>query len=110
MNFAEFWTLAIERLRNELSSSGNEISLQNWKPKTGHTGEKFQVVGAADDGIDCVTIYGGKKINLPKEDMEALYGMWDDYLTGEATRMDLIDAVPRPVYCAAVMKYLKDSA
>ncbi len=110
MTFEEFWISAIENLRARLVESGNEIRLENWKADTGPTGEEFQVMGASDDGIDCMTIYGGKKINLPKEDMEVLYGMWDDYVAGEANRMDLIDAIPRPAYCVAVMKYLKDDA
>lgn len=108
MNFDEFWPKSIEYLTEKFSVGGGKLILKNWRADKGLTGEKFEISWAADDGIDCLTIYASKKINLPKEDMEVLYGMWDDYIAGNVNRMDLIDAIPRPVYCVAVMKYLKD--
>jgi len=41
--------------------------------------------------------------------MEALYDMWEDYINREVSRMDIIENVPRPTYCVALMKILKDN-
>ncbi|MEE9553801.1 MAG: hypothetical protein V3W18_05835 [candidate division Zixibacteria bacterium] len=109
MIFEKFWSVGIELIKAKLSEGGSKLILDNWRADKGLTGEKFELSGADDDGVDCLSIYASKKINLPKEDFEALYDMWDDYIAGDLNRMDLIDAIPRPAYCVAAMKYLKDN-
>jgi hypothetical protein len=110
MSFERFWHKGIGYLNDRLSGDDDtDLVVENWKTPGGHTGEKFQVVSAEDDGIKCLSIYASKEILLPREDMEVLFGMWDGYLSGDVTRLDLIDAIPRPAYCVAMMKLLKDN-
>jgi hypothetical protein len=110
LGFEEFWQAAIEFLNSQISASeGGRFLVDNWKPETETTGERFPVTEAAYDMIKCLSIYASKEIRLPREDMASVYEMWDDYLSGEATRMDLIEKIPRPTYCVAVMKLLKDN-
>jgi hypothetical protein len=110
LNFEEFWQAAIEYLQSQIAASDRgELVVDNWRPDIGATGERFPVTEAGDETIKCLTIYASKEIKLPREDMASLYEMWDDYLSGEATRMDLIEKIPRPTYCVAVMKLLKDN-
>jgi len=111
MDFTEFWQKGIDHISAKLGDSGEDgkVILEAWNPDKGFTGEKFPVVGATPNGVKCLSIYASKPINVPPEDMEELYGMWDSYLAGEATRLDLIESIPRPVYCVAVMKFLKDN-
>lgn len=110
MDFEEFWGRAIEFLRSQIAASDErKFVVENWRPESGATGERFPLTEATPETITCLSIYASKEIKLPREDMAALYEMWDDYLSGEATRMDLIEKIPRPTYCVAVMKLLKDN-
>lgn len=111
MNFDDFWQKSITHLKEKMSASeaDKRVIIDNWRSDKGLTGERFAVVEAQKDGIKCLTIHASREITLPREDMEMLYGMWDDYLSGRTTRMDLIDCIPRPTYCVAVMRFLKDS-
>ena len=110
MNFEEFWERAIEFLAAQIAASdGGKFIVDNWRPESGATGERFPLTEASDEAIKCLSIYASKEIKLPREDMASVYEMWDDYLSGEATRMDLIEKIPRPTYCVAVMKLLKDN-
>ncbi len=110
MNFEEFWEEAIEFLQSRIAGSeGQRIIVDNWRPESGATGERFPVTEASEESIKCLSIHASKEIKLPREDMASVHEMWDDYLSGEATRMDLIEKIPRPTYCVAVMKLLKDN-
>lgn len=110
MNFDDFWKKGIDFLQSKIAGAGDDgLAVDNWRTDNGATGERFRIVGAESDQINCLSIYASKKIGLPREDMEILYEMWDRYLAGDITRMDLIDNVPRPAYCVSVMKLLKDN-
>lgn len=110
MTFEEFWQKGIDLLRTKISDpGGNKIVIDNWRADRGLSGQRFPLVKASDGGIKCLSIHASKEINIPKEDMEVLYGMWGDYLSGEVNRMDIIDSIPRPAYCLSLMKYLKDN-
>jgi hypothetical protein len=110
LNFEEFWEKAIEFLASQIAASDEgKLVVDNWRPESGATGERFPVTEATAEAIKCQSIYASKEIKLPREDLASVYEMWDDYLSGEATRMDLIEKIPRPTYCVAVMKFLKDN-
>jgi len=110
MTFDEFWKKSIDLLELKIDAAPDKrLILSNWRVDKDLSHEKFPVVRASESSIKCLSIYASKDINIPSEDMEELYGMWDDYLAGELNRLDIIDRIPRPAYCLAVMKYLKDS-
>ncbi len=110
MKFDDFWDKGVELLRAgmENSADGGKYIVDIWTSDKGIQPLKFPVIDADSEEIRCLSIYASKEMALTKEDMEALYDIWDDYVSGEATRMDIIESVPRPTYCVAIMKLWKD--
>jgi len=110
MDFEKFWAMGIKTLRDFIASPANEKSylVERWGMHTGLTGQKFPVVDADPREIKCLSINASRKISIPKSDMKKLYDVWDDYIGGKISRMDIIERVPRPTYCVSLMKHLKE--
>ena len=110
MDFDSFWNKTVEFLKNEISNApDNQFIINNWRINEENIPEKFPVIEANEDEIVCLSIFASKKIAIVKDDMEALYDIWDDYINSEIGWMDIIDSVPRPAYCVSIMKVLKES-
>ena len=109
MNFDDFWNNSIKLLQEKITESDGKFIVKNWRVDKDNLPEEFPVTGANDDEIICLSIFASKKISIVKDDMEALYDMWADYINREVGRMDIIENVPRPTYCVAIMKVLMDN-
>ena len=109
MDFDIFWDKSITLLRDKITESDGKFIVKHWRIDKTDLPEEFPVTGADDDEIVCLSIFASKKIAIVKDDMEALYDMWEDYINREVGRMDIIENVPRPAYCVSIMKLLKDS-
>lgn len=110
MDFEIFWARGIKILCDSISSpeDGKGHPVERWGMHTGATGQTFPVVDASPRDIKCLSINASRKISIPKSDMKKLYDIWDRYIGGELTRMDIIETVPRPTYCVSLMKHLKE--
>ena len=109
MDFDIFWTKSISFLQGKITESDGKFIVKNWRIDKDNLPEEFPVTEANDNEIVCLSIFASKKISIVKDDMEALYDMWEDYINREVSRMDIIENVPRPTYCVALMKILKDN-
>jgi len=113
LQFDEFWSNSMELLKSELGDNGQgreeRLFVVGWRPDRGFTDEKFPVREAAADKITCLTIHAGKPIEIPKDDMAALYELWDDFISGQMARIEVVEKVPRTTYAISLMKYLKDN-
>ena len=112
MQFDEFWSRAISFLKNGLDRSRNgredRLFITGWRAGKGFTDEKFPVRDINDEKITCLTIHAGKPIEVPREDMETLYSLWDEYINGTVSKLEVVEKVPRTTYAIALMKYLKE--
>lgn len=113
MQFDDFWSKAVSYLKNILARSGENrgehIFISNWRADKGFLDEKFPIRDATDDRIECLTIHAGKPVEIPKNDMETLYSLWDEYLSGSVSKLEVVEQVPRTTYAISLMKYLKES-
>jgi hypothetical protein len=111
--FDQFWSRAVEYLKSELGEQrpGREerLFVANWRPDRGFLEEKFAVRDVGAEKITCVTIFGGKPVDIPRDDMATLYNLWDDFLSGRMARIEVVEKVPRTTYAISLMKYLKDN-
>jgi hypothetical protein len=88
---------------------GEHIFVSNWRPDKGFLDEKFPIRDVTEDRIACLTIHAGKPVDIPKSDMETLYSLWDDFLGGSVSKLEVVELVPRTTYAISLMKYLKES-
>lgn len=113
MQFDEFWARAITFLKDKVNAANvgreEKLIVASWTAGKAFTDEKFPVHDANQDKITCLTIHAGKPIDIPRSDMETLYGMWDDFVQGGITRIEIVEKVPRTTYALSLMKYLKDN-
>ena len=113
MQFDEFWAKAISQLKNKIKRPGNDrgehFFISSWRPDKGFLDEKFPIRDVTEDRIECLSIHAGKPIEIPRDDMETLYGMWDDFLTGEISKLEVVENVPRTTYAISLMKFLKEN-
>jgi len=110
MDFEEFWAIGIKLLKTGISASsdGNNYFINTWRADKEEVSQRFPVVDASPRGIGCLSIHASKNITIPKNDMKLLYDIWDSYVDGKISRMDIIEKIPRPTYCVSLMKHLKD--
>lgn len=110
MDFEIFWAMGIKTLRDFIAvpGEGGRCPVERWGMHTGLTGQKFPVVEADPREIKCLSINASRRISIPKTDMKKLYDVWDDYVEGKISRMDIIEKIPRPTYCVSLMKHLKE--
>lgn len=111
MDFEEFWAIGIKLLKTGISTSpgDNTYFINTWRADKEEVSQKFPVVDASTRSISCLSIHASKEIAIPKNDMMLLYEMWDSYIDGKVSRMDIIEKILRPTYCVSLMKYLKDN-
>ncbi len=113
MQFDEFWSRAVDLLKDELSAPKDDreklFFVSNWRPDRGFLDEKFPVREVGPEKITCLTIHAGKPVEIPKDDMATLYGVWEDFLSGQTARIEVVEKVPRTTYAISLMKYLKDN-
>jgi len=113
LQFDDFWAKAIAQLKIRLKKSGDDrgehIFVTNWRPDKGFLDEKFPIRDATEDRIECLSIHAGKSIEIPRDDMETLYSMWDEFLVGSISKLEVVENVPRTTYAISLMKYLKES-
>lgn len=113
MQFDEFWVRAVDFLKGGLSGQKQEreesLFISNWRPDKGFLDEKFPVREVLPEKITCLTIHAGKPVEIPKDDMATLYDVWDDFLSGQTARIEVVEKVPRTTYAISLMKYLKDN-
>jgi hypothetical protein len=113
LQFDEFWARAVAFLKDKVNAAKIEteekLIVASWTAGKGFADEKFAVHDANQDKIACLTIHAGKPIDIPRSDMESLYGMWDDFVQGRTTRIEIVEKVPRTTYALSLMKYLKDN-
>lgn len=113
MRFDDFWPLAIAILKDKIAKNdqGREENffISSWRPDKGFSDEKFPVRGATLERITCLTIHAGKPIEIPISDMATLYDLWDDYINGAVSRIEVVEKVPRTAYAISLMKFLKES-
>jgi len=114
LQFDDFWSKGISYLKNLLAKSGEDrgerIFISSWRADRGFLDEKFPIRNATDDHIECLSIHAGKTIDIPKTDMETLYSLWDEYIAGTVSKLEVVEKVPRTTYAIALMKYLKENA
>ena len=112
MQFDDFWTKAISFLKNHLDQSRNgreeKVFITNWRAGKGFSDEKFPVREIGPDKITCLTIHAGKPVDIPREDMEILYSIWDEYINGSVSKLEVVEKVPRTTYAISLMKYFKE--
>jgi hypothetical protein len=110
MDFERFWAIGIKSLRDRVADCGGEKfhHVERWCVHTGETDQKFPVIEANPREIKCLSINASKNISIPKSDMKKLYDVWEMYIDGRVTRMEIIERIPRPTYCVSLMKHLKD--
>jgi hypothetical protein len=113
LQFDEFWAKAISLLRDKLKRSGADrgehIFISNWRPDKGFLDEKFPIRDVTEERIECLSIHAGKPIEIPRDDMETLFNMWDDFLTGQISKLEVVENVPRTAYAISLMKYFKEN-
>lgn len=113
LQFEEFWSRATAFLKDSLAqtreSREERLFISNWRPGKGFTDERFPVRDADPEKITCLSIHAGKTIDIPKDDMATLYTLWDDYLQGAVSKIEVVEKVPRTTYAISLMKYLKES-
>ncbi|UCE65991.1 MAG: hypothetical protein JSU85_14225 [Candidatus Zixiibacteriota bacterium] len=110
MDFERFWAVGIKTLRDCVDGCSEEEKyfVKRWCVHTEDTGQMFPLVEANPREIKCLSINASRSISIPKSDMKKLYEIWDDYIDGKVSRMQIIEKVPRPTYCVSLMKYLRD--
>lgn len=113
MQFDEFWSKAIDFLKGILTDRKQDreerLFISNWRPDRGFVDEKFPVREVGPEKITCLTIHAGKPVEIPKDDMATLFDIWDDFLSGQTPRIEVVDKIPRTTYAISLMKYLKDN-
>ena len=113
MRFEDFWSRAVALLKEKTDSLKEEreekLFVATWTVRKGFAADKFPVRDVSSEKITCLTIHAGKPVELPKSDMEILYNNWDDYVQGQASRLEIVEKVPRTTYALSLMKYLKDN-
>ena len=110
MDFEKFWAVGIKSLRDRVAgcSEKEKYFVKRWCMHTGDTDQKFPVEEATPRGINCLSINASKKITIPKSDIKKLYDVWEGYIDGRVSRMEIIEKIPRPTYCVSLMKHLRD--
>ena len=113
MRFDEFWSRAIAHLKNyidhERSRREARLFVSSWHLGKGFTDEKFPVRDVTPEKITCLTIHAGKAIDIPRTDMATLCSIWDEYVQGMISRLEIVEKIPRPLYAISLMKFLKES-
>jgi len=110
MDFERFWAIGIKSLRDCVAVRNGEEDhyVERWCVHTGETDQKFPVIEANPREIKCLSINASKNISIPKSDMKKLFDIWESYIDGRISRMEIIERIPRPTYCVSLMKYLRD--
>lgn len=63
---------------------------------------------AQPEKIVCRTVHSGKTVDIRRGDMATLYSLWDRFLQGDITRLEIAERLPRTQYAISLMKYLKE--
>lgn len=92
-----------ERLRAEIHR-GQQVNA--WSAANGETGRRFQV---DDFEADCLWISGagisGRR-RIRRSDLERVYAVWDDYLSGRRKRADLKPLTFNSTYVLSLLRLI----
>jgi len=99
MSFEQFWDL----LCREMASPQ---VIRNWTEPKGYFGENF-VAQQHDIHIICV-LPSKHEIQVPKEDFEAVYQLWSEYVRGRVPRKDVVAITFHSKYIISILHQLLD--